>query len=106
MAICEFFAIHDYCAEAETCRDTCYKPIDFLTEEQRERKVEAFNRGYMTVKLYIQVEGFLLTYVQSHDPTDFVLKDGQMGDSNILFPYGRPTIDRATQQAIGIIPYD
>lgn len=29
--------------------DTCYKPIEFLTEEQRERKVEAFNRGYMTV---------------------------------------------------------
>lgn len=29
--------------------DTCYKPIEFLTEEQRERKVEAFKRGYMTV---------------------------------------------------------
>lgn len=31
--------------------DTCYKPIEFLSEEQRERKVEAFKRGYMTVSL-------------------------------------------------------
>jgi len=68
---------------------TCYKPIEFLSEEQRERKVEAFNRGYMT----------------SHDPTDFVLKDHQMAEWNILFPYGRPNIDKPTQQAIGIIPY-
>jgi len=68
---------------------TCYKPTEFMTEEQRLRKVEAFNRGYMT----------------SHDPTDFVLKAGQMSESNILFPYGRPTIDKATKQAIGIIPY-
>ncbi|KAH7231995.1 hypothetical protein B0J15DRAFT_472404 [Fusarium solani] len=38
---------------------TCYKPIEFWTEEQRERKVEAFKRGYMI----------------SHDPTEFVLKE-------------------------------
>ncbi|KAK2589642.1 hypothetical protein QQS21_012682 [Conoideocrella luteorostrata] len=69
---------------------TCYKPIEFLSEEQRERKVEAFNRGYMT----------------SHDPTDFVLKQEQMADWNTLHPYGRPTINRATKQAIGMIPYD
>lgn len=69
---------------------TCYKPIEFLTEEQRQRKVEAFNQGFMT----------------SHDPTDFVLKESQMADWNILFPYGKPTIDKKTQQAIGMIPYD
>ncbi|KAH7160659.1 hypothetical protein EDB81DRAFT_879008 [Dactylonectria macrodidyma] len=69
---------------------TCYKPIEFLTEEQRERKVEAFKRGYMT----------------SHDPIDFVLKEEQMADWNKLHPYGPPTINKATQQAIGIIPYD
>ncbi|KAJ0121515.1 uncharacterized protein J7T55_008679 [Diaporthe amygdali] len=68
---------------------TCYKPIEFLTEEQRERKVEAFKRGYMT----------------SHDPTDFVLKEEQMADFNILHPYGPPTINEATRQAIGMIPY-
>ncbi|KAJ2980963.1 hypothetical protein NQ176_g2319 [Zarea fungicola] len=69
---------------------TCYKPIEFLTEEQRERKVEAFNRGYMT----------------SHDPTDFVLKENQMAAWNILHPYGAPIINKATQQAIGLLPYD
>ncbi|KAK9322273.1 hypothetical protein V1517DRAFT_308168 [Lipomyces orientalis] len=53
--------------------DTCYKPIDFLTEEQRERKVEAFKRGYMT----------------SHDPTDVVLKEEPMADWNILHPTKR-----------------
>ncbi|KAK6378822.1 hypothetical protein LTS17_006525 [Exophiala oligosperma] len=68
---------------------TCYKPIKFLTEDQRLRKVEAFKRGYMT----------------SHDPTDFVLKEEQMADWNILHPYGPPTVNKETQQAIGIIPY-
>ncbi|KZO90876.1 hypothetical protein CALVIDRAFT_489806, partial [Calocera viscosa TUFC12733] len=28
----------------------CYKPADLLTEEQRETKVEAFKRGYVTVR--------------------------------------------------------
>lgn len=42
---------------------------------------------------------------QSHDPTDFVLKEEQMADWNILHPYGPPTINKATQQAIGMIPY-
>lgn len=42
---------------------------------------------------------------QSHDPTDFVLKEEQMADFNILHPYGPPTINKATQQAIGMIPY-
>ncbi|KAF4474762.1 putative phytanoyl-CoA dioxygenase [Colletotrichum fructicola Nara gc5] len=69
---------------------TCYKPIEFLSEEQRQRKVEAFKRGYMT----------------SHDPTDFVLKEHQMAKWNILHPYGPPTVNKTTQQAIGIIPYD
>ncbi|KAI8312068.1 hypothetical protein K4K59_006424 [Colletotrichum sp. SAR11_240] len=69
---------------------TCYKPIEFLSEEQRLRKVEAFKRGYMT----------------SHDPTDFVLKEHQMAEWNILHPYGPPTVNKATQQAIGIVPYD
>ncbi|KAE8408627.1 hypothetical protein BDV37DRAFT_278636 [Aspergillus pseudonomiae] len=48
----------------------CYTPIEFLTEEQRERKVEAFKRGYTT----------------SYDPTDFVLKEEQMADWNTLHP--------------------
>ena len=56
---------------------------------QRERKVEAFKRGYMT----------------SHDPTDFVLKDDQEAEWNILHPYGKPTVPLATQQAIGLVPY-
>lgn len=30
-------------------QDTCYKPFEFLNEEQRERKVETFRRGYKTV---------------------------------------------------------
>lgn len=68
----------------------CYKPAEFLTEEQRQRKVEAFNRGYMT----------------SHDPTDFVLKPDQMADWNILHPYGLPKLSKAAQQAVGLIPYD
>ncbi|KAL3965648.1 phytanoyl- dioxygenase protein [Purpureocillium lilacinum] len=69
---------------------TCYKPIEFLSEEQRERKVEAFKRGYMT----------------SHDPTDFVLKEEQMAEWNILHPYGKPSINKETQQAIGMVPYE
>ncbi|KAL3440168.1 hypothetical protein BJX65DRAFT_315049 [Aspergillus insuetus] len=69
---------------------TCYKPFDFMTEEQRLRKVEAFKQGYMT----------------SHDPTDFVLKEEQMADWNIRHPYGFPEINKATQQAIGLTPYE
>lgn len=42
---------------------------------------------------------------QSRDPTDFVLKEDQMADWNVLHPYGKPLIPKATQQAIGIIPY-
>lgn len=67
----------------------CYKPIEFLSDAQKERKIEAFKRGYMT----------------SHDPTDFVLKEDQMAEWNILHPYGAPTIPLATQQAIGLVPY-
>lgn len=29
-----------------------------------------------------------------------------MTDWNILHPYGPPAINKATQQAIGMIPYD
>lgn len=43
---------------------------------------------------------------QSHDPTDFVLKEHQMADWNVLHPYGRPSIDEPTKKAIGITPYD
>ncbi|WVW84368.1 hypothetical protein I302_106402 [Kwoniella bestiolae CBS 10118] len=68
---------------------TCYKPAQFMSEEQRERKVEAFKKGYMT----------------SHDPTDFVLKEDQFADWNILHPYGPPSINEATKKAIGIMPY-
>jgi hypothetical protein len=67
----------------------CYKPIEFLTDAQKERKIEAFKRGYMT----------------SHDPTDFVLKEDQTAEWNILHPYGAPTVPLATQQAIGLVPY-
>lgn len=31
-------------------QDKCYKPIEFLSEEQRERKVKAFKQGYMIVR--------------------------------------------------------
>jgi hypothetical protein len=61
----------------------------------------------MTVSLQTpSLQHALLIQAQSHDPTDFVLKAGQMSESNILFPYGRPTINKATKQAIGIIPYE
>ncbi|KAJ5081875.1 hypothetical protein NUU61_010139 [Penicillium alfredii] len=83
-------AVHHGAAPLGNNKHTCYKPIEFLAEEQRERKVEAFKRGYMT----------------SHDPTDFVLKQEQMADWNILHPYGPPTINKATQQTIGMTPYD
>jgi hypothetical protein len=33
----------------EVTEDTCYKSIEFMSEEQQERKVEAFNMGHMTV---------------------------------------------------------
>ncbi|KAL4813452.1 hypothetical protein BDW67DRAFT_177894 [Aspergillus spinulosporus] len=64
--------------------------VRLMTEEQRLRKVEAFKQGYMT----------------SHDPTDFVLKEEQMADWDIRHPYGPSTINKETQQAIGLIPYD
>ena len=70
------------------------------------RKVEAFKRGYMTVCTATpKLQPDLLTLKQSHDPTDFVLKDHQEADWNILFPYGRPTISEATQKAIGLMSY-
>ena len=43
-AICE----SSYLA-ALTLGDICYKPDAFMTPEQRERKVEAFKKGYCTV---------------------------------------------------------
>ncbi|ORY34554.1 hypothetical protein BCR39DRAFT_556072 [Naematelia encephala] len=67
----------------------CYKPDEFMTEEQRERKVEAFKRGYCT----------------SHDPTDFVIKDKQDANWNILLPYGTPELSEKTKKAIGLVPY-
>jgi hypothetical protein len=67
--------------------------------------VEAFKRGYMTVSIssdLLQGQGLTL---QSHDPTDFVLKEDQDAEWNTLHPYGRPTIPLATQKAIGLVSY-
>lgn len=61
----------------------------------------------MTVGLLtLDYEDLLLIESQSHDPTGFVLKEDQMVDWNGLHPYGPPTVSKATQQAIGLIPYD
>ncbi|GFZ51910.1 hypothetical protein JCM24511_09680 [Saitozyma sp. JCM 24511] len=67
----------------------CYKPDAYLTPEQRERKVEAFRRGYCT----------------SHDPTDFVIKDNQEAEWNVHFPYGKPTLSEKTEKAVGLKAY-
>jgi len=67
----------------------CYKPIAFLTEEQRQIKVEAFNRGYCT----------------THDPCDFIIKDHQEAEWNKNFPYGKPVVNEQGQKAVGLIPY-
>jgi len=67
----------------------CYKPDENITDEQKEIKVEAFNRGYCT----------------SHDPTDFIIKDDQEADWNIHFPQGRPTVSDKTAKAIGLKAY-
>jgi len=67
----------------------CYKPAAYMTEEQRQTKVEAFNRGYCT----------------SHEPTDFIIKDDQEADWNILFPYGKPVLSEQGQKYVGIIPF-
>lgn len=50
-------------------QDTCYKPIEFLTEEQRDRKVEAFKRGYMTVSSSIPESCLLKQLSLSVDPS-------------------------------------
>jgi hypothetical protein len=67
----------------------CYKPDAYLTPEQRERKIEAFKRGYCT----------------SHDPTDFVIKDNQEAEWNVHFPYGKPSLSEKTEKAVGIKSY-
>jgi len=67
----------------------CYKPIKNLTEEQRQIKVESFNRGWCT----------------SHDPTDFIAKERQDEPWNINFPYGKPVLTETAQKAVGLIPY-
>jgi len=68
---------------------TCYKPIAFLTDEQKAIKVEAFNRGYCT----------------THDPTDFIIKSDQEKEWNIHLPYGKPVVNDQGKKAIGLIPY-
>ncbi|EJU04012.1 hypothetical protein DACRYDRAFT_105083 [Dacryopinax primogenitus] len=67
----------------------CYKPMAFMTEEQKERKIEAFNRGYCT----------------THDPCDFLVKSNQEAEWNVNFPYAKPVINEQGQKAIGLIPY-
>jgi len=67
----------------------CYKPIAFLSEEQREAKVEAFKRGYCT----------------THDPCDFIIKGDQEAEWNIHWPYPKPVVNEQGQKAIGLIPY-
>ena len=49
MAICKCSCVIRTCLRLTLGQDTCYKPIAFLSEQQRVRKVEAFKRGYMTV---------------------------------------------------------
>jgi len=67
----------------------CYKPADYLTEEQREVKVAAFNEGYLT----------------THDPTDFLIRKDQNEPWNIAFPYGRPVIPEDCKKYIGLAPF-
>jgi len=66
----------------------CYKPASLLTEEQREVKKVAFERGFCT----------------THDPTDFVLKNDQEADWNIPFPYGKPVVSEQGMKYIGLVP--
>jgi len=51
MAICKSCKMAIIVVVTHCAKDICYKPAEFMTEEQRQRKVEAFNRGYMTVSL-------------------------------------------------------
>jgi len=67
----------------------CYKPAAYLTEEQRQVKQEAFDRGYCT----------------THDPTDFIIKSDQEADWNIPFPYGKPVIPEEAKKYIGLVPF-
>ncbi|CAD6569285.1 MAG: hypothetical protein TREMPRED_005173 [Tremellales sp. Tagirdzhanova-0007] len=70
--------------------DVCYKPDALLSSEQREVKVEAFKRGYNT----------------THDPTDFIIHDGQEEPFNINLPYGPPVLSERARKAVGLLPYD
>lgn len=47
-AICKSLPLH---VLSSYSTDICYKPDGYMSEEQRERKVEAFKRGYCTVSL-------------------------------------------------------
>jgi len=67
----------------------CYKPDEYMLPEQRQAKVEAFNRGYCT----------------THDPTDFLVKDEQEAEWNKHFPYGRPVLNEQGKKAVGLVAY-
>jgi len=67
----------------------CYKPFDYMDEEQRELKKELFIKGWCT----------------SHDPCTFIPKRDQDADWNINHPYGPPKLNDKALKAVGMIPY-